>query len=82
MGPKLLLPSVLGWGLSAAFLLLLLNALPGAKADVGGWFQLFAVTGVSGISTALTRYKTLILMDRTDSDNTHAHLPNGQVRRP
>ena len=47
----------------------------------GGYFQLLATAGVSGISTIVTHKKTVILLDRTDGDNTHDHLPNGQVRK-
>ena len=47
----------------------------------GGYFQILATAGVSGISTIVTHKKTVILLDRTDGDNTHDHLPNGQVRK-
>ncbi|CAI5999122.1 unnamed protein product [Closterium sp. NIES-64] len=34
---------------------------------------------VSGIHTALTHYKTILYIDRTDVSNTYAKLPNGRT---
>ena len=46
----------------------------------GGYFKNFAMAGVSGIGGVYTFQKEIILLDRTDGDNTHIKLPNGRVR--
>ena len=45
----------------------------------GGYFEDFAMAGVSGIGAVFTFQKEYLVLDRTDGDNTLINLPTGQA---
>ncbi|KAI8556741.1 hypothetical protein RHMOL_Rhmol05G0278200 [Rhododendron molle] len=62
------------------FLCLAFTIIPTSAKDLGTWELLVENAGIASMHTAVTRYNTVVLLDRTDIGATELMLPNGKCR--
>lgn len=63
-----------------AFLILVLSRQSAVNAQGGSWQVLHSNVGIASMHTAITRYDTAIMLDRTDVGPSQINLPNGKCR--